>query len=379
MTDLRKIILKVLLWSLALAALAGVLAVLVSSDVIWRVVATGFLTAAAALIMMPLSIMVDRKKLQSAGLFGIVSVVVQFILVLALIWEVHTVVPGRRGWESVMMTIGAVGVTSVAAMVSLIGLHRPDARIAGFVGLVLTAVVFVFAMLGSWVPPKYDEECWGTAWTFAAFGTAAAAALIGAGTGDRRYWRWLGVAASAGAVVLLLREIWANKGELETWSLFAAASVYVAWANLIMRVPLKPGQGWLRLATLIAGAATAVLSELIIFDYDRELVTRGDAAAAILTACGTLALAVLARLNRRVDFEPMPREMRNITLFCPRCRKKQSLELGGAECKSCGLRIEVRAEEPRCAQCGYLLYQLTSDNCPECGTPIRHDAQAAAD
>jgi hypothetical protein len=67
-----------------------------------------------------------------------------------------------------------------------------------------------------------------------------------------------------------------------------------------------------------------------------------------------------------------------ITLFCPRCRKKQSLELGGASCTSCGLRIEVRAEEPRCAKCDYLLYKLTSDVCPECGAPIVHGASGEA-
>ncbi len=57
-------------------------------------------------------------------------------------------------------------------------------------------------------------------------------------------------------------------------------------------------------------------------------------------------------------------------------RRKQTIELGGSACKACGLRIEVRAEEPRCRQCGYLLYRLTSDTCPECGTPIHRDAPA---
>ena len=60
MSDLRRIILKVLLGSLAVAAVAGILAVFVARDVIWRVVGTGFLTAAAALLMLPLSHMIDR-------------------------------------------------------------------------------------------------------------------------------------------------------------------------------------------------------------------------------------------------------------------------------------------------------------------------------
>jgi MFS family permease len=373
-SDLRKLILKVLLWSLGLAAIAGVLAVLVANDIIWRIVGTGILTAAAALVTLPLSHMVDRKKMRSAGLFGLVVVVIEFLLFLALIWELHAILPVWRSEENVLMTIGAVGGASVAATLLLLAVQRPDARVAGMAGLGLTSAFFVAAMIGSWVPPKWVEEWWATAWIIAIFGALSVAALVGTGTGDRRHWRWIGAAASAVAAYMLIAAAWTSAADWETMSLFIAAGIYVAFANLVMRVPLKPGQGWLRTGTLLAGAATAVLSELIVFDYRDEIVTRSDAAAAILASCGTLALLVLARLNRRVDFEPLSQEMRQITVFCPRCRKKQTLELGGAACKACGLRIEVRAEEPRCAQCGYLLYQLTSDVCPECGASIRPDA-----
>ena len=34
------------------------------------------------------------------------------------------------------------------------------------------------------------------------------------------------------------------------------------------------------------------------------------------------------------------------------------------------MKIEVKAEQPVCAQCGYLLYGGTADRCPECGTPV---------
>ncbi len=374
MSELRKLILKVLLWSLGLAAIAGVLAVLVANDIIWRIVGTGMLTAAAALVTLPLSYMADRKKMRSAGLFGLVVVVVEFLLVLALIWDLQSLLPVWRSEENVLMTIGAVGGASVAATLLLLAAQRPDTRVAGMAGLGLTGAFFVAAMIGSWVPRQWLEKWWATAWIIAICGALAVAALIGTGTGDRRYWRWLGVAASAVAAYMLIAAAWTSAADWETMSLFVATGVYVAFANLVMRVPLQPGQGWLRIGTLLAGAATAVLSELIVFDFDDEIVTRSDAAAAILASCGTLALVVLARLNRRVDFEPLPHEMRHITVFCPRCRKKQSLELGAAACKACGLRIEVRAEEPRCAQCGYLLYKLTSDVCPECGASIRPDA-----
>jgi MFS family permease len=373
-SELRKIFLRILLGSLGFAALAGVLAALFASDVTWRITITGLATALAALIMLPLSVMVDRKQSRAAGLCGMAAVVVEFILVMMLVWAVDGLLPGRRPTQSLWMTIGAVAGSSVAAMVFLVAAPRRDTRWAGRVGLALTSAHFVAALIASWVPWQWTMQWWLTAWSIAIFGALAAAALVGAATKDRHHWRWLGVAASAVAACLFIVFAWTRKEDWKTLSVFAAVSAYVAYANLIIRVPLKPGQGWIRVGTMIAGAATAVLTELIVFGSHDELVARADGAASILTCCGTLALTVLARLNRRVDFEPAERELRLITLFCPRCRRKQSLELGGAACRSCGLRIEVRAEEPRCPKCDYLLYKLTSDVCPECGAPIAHDA-----
>jgi MFS family permease len=369
--DLRKLILRVLLGSLAFAAVAGVLAVLFANDVILRVMGTGFLTAGAALFMLPLSKWVDRKEKRPAGLFGLAAVVIEFVLILMLIWEVHDVLPGQRDWEQLWMSVGAVAAASVGGMVFLLAVPRRETRVAGFVGLAITGAFFVVALIGSWAPSQWVLEWWSTAWTIVLFGALMAAALVGAGTGDRRHWRWLGVATSAIAAYLMMVEIWTSKGDWETFSLFVAAGSFVAWANLILLVPLKPHQRWLLTGTLIAGGATAVLSELVVFGLDDEITTRSTAAVAILASCGTMALAVLARLNRRVDFDPMPREMLHITIVCPNCRKKQNLDVGKSACRACGLQIEVRIEEPRCTECGYLLYMLTSDQCPECGAPIR--------
>ncbi len=104
---------------------------------------------------------------------------------------------------------------------------------------------------------------------------------------------------------------------------------------------------------------------------------RIDAAFAIPALCGAVALAVVHRLNRGTAVAIVPAELQVITVFCPRCRKKQTLRLGGDACKSCRLEIDVRAQTPACRQCGYLLYNLTSDRCPECGESISTTAAAA--
>ena len=376
MADLRRLVLKGLLLSLALAAVAGVVAVLVTNRVIFRVMGTGFLTAGAALLLLPCSVMVDRAKWRSAGLLGMAAVVVEFILVLLLIWEAHDLL--RGGWSlqvSLWVTVGVVGGASVAAMIFLAAMQRKDTRVAGNVGLALSGLFFLISMIAAWQPTGlWEDEWWATAATVASLGPLVVVALVAFGRGDRHHWRWVGVGASAVAAVLLLVEFWGTsiwKNEEEIISIFVAVALYVAYANLVVRVPLTSGQRWLRIGSLITGAATAVTVEMVIFDLAGEFLTRLAAASAILTACGGMALAVLARLNRRVDFESPARDLAQITIFCPRCRKKQSIALGGAACKACGLRIDVQAEEPTCAKCGYLLYKLTTDVCPECGTPIR--------
>lgn len=101
-----------------------------------------------------------------------------------------------------------------------------------------------------------------------------------------------------------------------------------------------------------------------------EQLVRLGAAGGILAACGSLAMAVLARLNRGVYVEESVTSLSDVELVCPRCRTKQKLPLGDSACAKCGLRINIRVEEPRCATCGYLLIGAVSDRCPECGTPV---------
>ncbi len=131
--------------------------------------------------------------------------------------------------------------------------------------------------------------------------------------------------------------------------------------------------------TVAAAALTAGLVDLAVVD-DRLLhlgwdegsfLWRGMGASGILAGCGTLALVVLAVLNRQIDYEPGSKEMLSLFLACPRCGKKQNVAIGEASCVACDLRISTRIEEPRCRNCGYLLYKLTSDRCPECGEALR--------
>ena len=104
---------------------------------------------------------------------------------------------------------------------------------------------------------------------------------------------------------------------------------------------------------------------------------RSVGASAVVIAAGTVAQPVLVRLGRSAEgAEGAIRGRRTpVACRCPRCGGDCALDANvDASCASCGLRIRVELEEPRCA-CGYLLFGLESAGCPECGAPVPESAR----
>lgn len=99
-----------------------------------------------------------------------------------------------------------------------------------------------------------------------------------------------------------------------------------------------------------------------------------------LTVIGALIVPMLARSLAK----PRPQTAESIAtkvmleFSCPRCRAEQQLPTGLVRCSECGFALLIEIQEPRCA-CGYLLYQLRGETCPECGREVpRGDRWAAA-
>jgi hypothetical protein len=376
--ELRKFFLRLMLWSLGAAAVVGVLAMLFfRQEIMWRVVGTAAATAAASGLMLAMSILADKEHGRWAGVLGMAGVIAEFLLGLALIWDFgHFFFSGYFDREFAFgLSMFNIAVTVLPGMACLVLLHKPNARVAAAVGLGLCAIILVILMIPTWFDRRilHGEDYWQTAAVLGGIGIVAVGCLVGFGT-DRRHWRWAGILAALVATVMSLTHIWLHTTG-PSWPLISILSlaIVVAHADLVLLCPLAPGQFWVRNTTLVAAPLTAVLLDIMSYHDFRgdDLLGRLAGASGIVTACGTLALGVFARINRRIDFKPILREVREVTLFCPGCSKKQTLPAGDAQCPTCGLRIHTSFEEPRCPKCDYLLYMLTSDRCPECGEPIR--------
>lgn len=381
----RKFLLLVMLAALGLAALAGVAGVLLASgDTLWRVTGTAIATAVAAGLLLPVSLLVDRPKLRAAGLSGMGTLILTWVFVNAAIWI--NALTSWRYLENMLMALGATLAFGLAATIVLLFLSLKSCRAAALMLSSSLGVLLLVAFFGAAIEKinsHAGSRIYGTSWVLAAAAAFIALIIVNIGLDRRILLRIPAILATLVATTIAVIGI-ITGSEDDFWGRFMIVGFALggggAFANLCLQGKLANNQTWLRWATIAAGAGcvfciSGYALSYIPYNYSgpnivEEYFARGITAFSILAGCGALALIVLARINRRVDATQETFVAQNITLFCPRCSKKQDLPLGDAACNACGLRISTRVEEPRCATCGYLLYKLTSDRCPECGTPV---------
>lgn len=385
---LRKRLLHMLLWCLAASAASGVLTVLVPQrDLLWRITAMGFVAVAAIGLMIPLSLLADRERFRTAGLFGMFACVGAFLLSSGLIWA------GLGGWrleERFGLSLLLVIFMS-PAVVGLLCLRAWDAgRIAGAIGLVFAAAASVFFVIEIWHddPVGYSIRFGETGACICWCGVIATLSLIGHGT-DSRHWRWIGAIGAVVGLAMWLLGIWVIRSDDARYLISVlTVSAFVAFANCMLRVRLTGGQRLVLYGTIAAAAAVVAFINLDAhvqeMDYSDPFgFKRFTAGASIVTVSGTLAIIVLAMLNRRAmrkvaysarslaTAEGAPgQRLTSITLRCPRCQKEQTLPLGESACCDCRLIIRTSIEVPVCPQCGYDISMIKSDKCPECGAAI---------
>src|SRR5688572_22427184 len=184
-TNLRKLLLRVMLASLGAAAVIGALAMLVFDHaIVWRVVGTTIATAVAAGLMMSMSMLADRERCHTAGVVGMGAVVAEFLLCLVLVWATDYL-PWRQE-ERFILTMVWIAGTALPGMFFLRLAASPTTSLAGHVGAGAFAATFLVGAGAGWLTSGWSEyeDFMATGMILSNFGTLAALALIGAGSGD---------------------------------------------------------------------------------------------------------------------------------------------------------------------------------------------------
>lgn len=377
---LQRRLLQAILGLLGLAALAGVSTIFIAGgEVLFRVAGTLVLAAVAIGLSIPASQQLGVQAKRTAGLVSLLAIVIGLCLALSAMW--FDFLFSQWSYDLTLTTLAYIA--TVAPGLAFLALTlRKGGRIAGAAGGAFCIAVFASWMAAIWggrVGFGGHSEDWATTAGVLCAGVLPVSASLFGTLASGRHWRFLGALAGMAGVALGLSGIWLALGGKPTFVVhcFIVATV-VGGTNVLDRLTLKSAQ-WLRLATIVMLVVTGLLGmfvnqfEVNQFDYGFDSMSlRLLTASAIVLCCALLALAVLMAFNRRLVITEARSiaAITSVTVICPRCNTKQSAPLGESNCTGCKLIFLLKLAEPHCRKCNYLLLDLKSDRCPECGEPI---------
>lgn len=381
---IRRVLLRVMLWCLGIAAAMGVLAVLLSwDDTAWKIVGTVATTAVAAGLLMAASIRAEKKKFQMAGSVAMGLILAEWLLALLMIWEVPRMLSGGGGWwfeRRYVVTLFALLGPGTWAVIGLAMVSVPPMKMAGRFTTGVAIATGVLMLLATWSGDR--DHLYETAGAVAGIGAIATLVLLG--TTFRRPIVFAGLVACLASFVLIMGSIWLRlKGDNGVFETILSIGIVCGYVQLIRLIPLPQSAEWLRKALYAAAIVCAVTADIhVILDYpygNMDIFGRIAGAAAIIAGCGTLALVILSRMRRpEIPVGEVP-AVEAISLTCPICSKKVTGPPGDLTCGHCRMGFHVALKEPRCPACGYLLLMLRTDRCPECGAAVAPMPQSDTD
>jgi len=197
------------------------------------------------------------------------------------------------------------------------------------------------------------------------------------------------ILASALAAPLWLFVLWRDWDAVNdfdaAWRLTITLTILALALNVIaMCFALHVRLGWLRVLRWISvsllvadlGFILLLVWELIdlssmsgfgpVWDFVMAAMLASFVSVVLLTVTVVLIRLTSRRVIASAESIPMRLVLR---MTCPMCAAPQVMSPGPSQCGACGQRLLIDIEEPRC-ECGYLLFRLTGDVCPECGRGV---------
>lgn len=131
------------------------------------------------------------------------------------------------------------------------------------------------------------------------------------------------------------------------FAIAAACLVSAIWLAMLGELVRSPGRG--------AGAVAGILAVI------------GFWVGFLAMLMSVLGQTVARRMaGARAKSSATVDSSTTVRFACPGCTTAQESGRGVHRCANCGTRVAIQIDEPRC-RCGYTLFRLSADRCPECG------------
>jgi hypothetical protein len=373
-----------------------------SEEWIWTIVLLVAVTVGAVGLALPLTLLMGRPKFRVCGVVSLLATAMIWLSLLGIIWADS---PGSSHYYYEDAAYSSLAFsTLIGVPAALVSLLMPYAWARGAVKrfLLFAGIGWVICEIGAgllvaaimnfrgWNPftAEGSENLMTTGLVVFGMGTCVAACWVNVGQGDRRHFRWVGIAMAAVATVTILCCLWLGMGGWGgyfEWRrpvtriavIATATAIVLAHGNLLLTAPLRAAQGTVRYLSMTAAFVGGAVACLIPFLGQpwrllAEVLWRMVAGAGIVAGTGAVATIVLMVFNRKSPETPAPGAIvtEGVSLVCPRCHLEQTVRLGESVCGQCDLQFSVGITEPRCPACHYLLFGLVGKVCPECGAAI---------
>jgi hypothetical protein len=397
---LKRLLLTLMLGLLGAAAVLGVASIFFpGSNLLARVAWTLLAAAFASGFATGLAPRMDNVRTRPFARAALTVIVAAFGLWLVAIWG--TLLLGSSLDVELVVTAVLFIVYAVPALAAYGIARLPGGREGGWIGVGSVVVAWLMAMAALWDRQigLTDPE-WLVPANFVVLGFAVSAAscLFQHADATRR-WPLLGAAAALVALAtgLLMVTFWHQhllaQGRYSGYSatappwhqpVYVLAQTFAAVVGLLnvaRVVPMVRSLNWLRYICALAALVTGTVFILTAIETNwftvpvpylsGTLLTRVLGACSIVLACSLIAL-VLASIFSRKPAPAVTRAVASLAAMdatCPRCATRFSAKVGSSRCPGCGLVVELRLIEPRCAKCEYSLLDISAPNCPECGEP----------
>jgi hypothetical protein len=346
----QKVLFKVMLWSLGVAAVLGVTAVLTASfEVVGRVTATAFLTSAAAAFLWQAAVRLEQSA--SAMKIAQAGALLFYLFALCGIWQIGS---DGKVWGTAFVCLGSLTVAASGWAMQ----RQADYRYTGLVAAVASSVSGVCWLIAIWME-GFDSKLTITGFAISGWSAAVAVCLVGVRTEPARQWRWAGVASAITGWLLSEYAIYQNiTAEWVGDWLFVTGSVTVVVIHAVLCFASRsaPQKLTIRIVAIASTMVTAMLADVIVLQQIQgdHFVLRLTIAVAIVASTSTIATAFMIQRNWKLSRQDVPAagsstvadsgksaEFRILRVECPQCRQLSALSVGNSTCPACGLRFRI--------------------------------------